>query len=141
MRMSNCTSEIHLQLRAIQDDLFRVHIRDGTEWHAEIAGILDIDHEIVAPHLAHRPERLVAVVYEHIKAFSGAFLKDVSSSSDIAGNGAVMWGHPAGEIEHELVDIAPTPTLRRIVAFDDRMMRGMKMLRRVTVRELSQHPT
>src|SRR5579871_5246027 len=37
------------------------------------------------------------------------------------------------EIEEYLVDIAPAPALGRIIALDDRMARGMKMLGRVPV--------
>ncbi len=39
-----------------------------------------------------------------------------------------------GEIEHHFVDEAPAPALRRIIALDDRMARGVKMFGRVLVR-------
>ena len=35
------------------------------------------------------------------------------------------------QIDPDLVDIAPSPAFRRIVAFDDRMSGGVKMLPRV----------
>src|SRR6202008_4460209 len=41
-----------------------------------------------------------------------------------------------GEIEHHLVDIAPPPALRRIIALNDRVAGRVKMLGRVLVRRL-----
>ena len=38
-----------------------------------------------------------------------------------------------GEIERDLVDVAPAPTLRRVIALDDRMPGRMKMLGGVTM--------
>src|SRR4051794_2927790 len=40
---------------------------------------------------------------------------------------------PVRQVEQHFVDIAPAPSLRRIVALDDRMPGGMKMLGRVLV--------
>jgi hypothetical protein len=39
-----------------------------------------------------------------------------------------------GEIERDLIDVAPSPTFRRVVAFDDRMLGGVEVLGSVTVR-------
>ena len=40
------------------------------------------------------------------------------------------------QIEHHLVDVAPAPAFRRIVALDDRMAGGVEMLGRVLVRRI-----
>src|ERR1041385_483807 len=40
------------------------------------------------------------------------------------------------EIEHDFVDVAPAPALRRVVALDDGMAGGMKMFRGVPVRRI-----
>src|ERR1700744_3926434 len=48
--------------------------------------------------------------------------------SVIARDRPVMRGHPVSQIEHRLVDVAPAPAFRRIVAFDDRMRGGVEML-------------
>ena len=37
------------------------------------------------------------------------------------------------QIEHHLIDIAPAPAFRRVVAFDNRMLGGVKMLGRMFV--------
>jgi hypothetical protein len=39
-----------------------------------------------------------------------------------------MWRHVLAEIEKNLVHITPPPALRRIIAFDDGVMRGSKVL-------------
>jgi len=39
-----------------------------------------------------------------------------------------------GQINKDLVDVTPSPTFRRIVAFDNRMTGGMKMLGSVAIR-------
>jgi len=49
---------------------------------------------------------------------------------------AVVRRLAGGKIEHHLVDVAPSPALGRIVAFDDRVAGGVKMLGRVPVRRL-----
>src|SRR6266852_5180360 len=38
-----------------------------------------------------------------------------------------MRRHPIRQIEQDFIDITPAPPLRRIVALDDRMLRGVKM--------------
>jgi hypothetical protein len=38
------------------------------------------------------------------------------------------------QVEKHFVDVTPSPTLRRIVALNHRMLGGVKMLGRVTVR-------
>src|SRR3954454_9221876 len=57
-----------------------------------------------------------------------------SSSSGVTRNRTVVRCHAVGEIEHHVVDIAPTPALRRIVALDNGMAGGTKMLGCMTVR-------
>ena len=47
-----------------------------------------------------------------------------------------MRRHAVGKVEHRFVDEAPSPALRRIIALDDRMVRGVKMLGRVLVRRV-----
>src|SRR3979411_2078872 len=54
-------------------------------------------------------------------------------ASIIARDRAVMCGLPVREIEQDFIDIAPAPPLRRIIALDDRMLRGAKMFGRVLV--------
>src|SRR6266481_4675635 len=45
-----------------------------------------------------------------------------------------MRGLAPRQVEQHLVNITPAPSLGRVVTFDDRMARGMKMLGRVLVR-------
>ena len=47
-----------------------------------------------------------------------------------------MWGGAIAEVEHDLVDVTPAPAFRRIIAFDDRMARLVKMLCGVAVRRI-----
>ena len=61
--------------------------------------------------------------------------------SIIARNRTVMRRLPVRQIEHDLIDIAPAPSFRRIVAFDDRMAGGVEMLGGVLVGRSSQQPT
>src|SRR5205823_4238333 len=39
----------------------------------------------------------------------------------------IVWSLSVREVEQDFVDITPAPTLGRIIAFDDRMFRGVKM--------------
>src|SRR5271163_4373997 len=54
----------------------------------------------------------------------------------VARDRAVVGRLAVGEIEHHFVDVAPSPAFGRIVAFDDRMAGGVKMLGCVPVRRL-----
>ena len=54
----------------------------------------------------------------------------------VARDRSVVRRHAVRKIEHRLVDIAPAPALRRIIALDDRMARGLEMPGRVLVRGL-----
>ena len=51
----------------------------------------------------------------------------------IARDRTIVWRHAVRQVEQHFVHIAPAPTFGRIVAFDDRMGAGMKMLGRVPV--------
>ncbi len=39
-----------------------------------------------------------------------------------------MRGLSVGQIEHDLIDVTPAPSLRRIITFDDGMLSDVKML-------------
>src|ERR1700722_12563463 len=54
----------------------------------------------------------------------------------VARDRTVVRRHAVGKIEHRFVDVTPAPSLRRIVALDDRVLGGVIMLGRVTVRRL-----
>src|SRR5579871_1643835 len=56
-----------------------------------------------------------------------------SSGSIVARDRAVVRRLAVRQVEQHLVDIAPAPAFRRIVALDDGMAGGMKMLGRVLV--------
>src|SRR6185312_4694378 len=58
----------------------------------------------------------------------------IRAASDVPGNGAVVRGHAVRQVEHRTIHIAPAPSLRRVIPFDDRMAGGMKMCRRVPMR-------
>jgi hypothetical protein len=45
-------------------------------------------------------------------------------------------GGAVAEIEQDLVDVTPPPAFGRVIAFDDRMARLVKMLARVAVRRI-----
>jgi len=47
---------------------------------------------------------------------------------------AIVRGGAIAEVEHDLVDVTPPPAFGRVIAFDDRMARLVKMLGGVTVR-------
>jgi hypothetical protein len=53
-----------------------------------------------------------------------------------AGDGPVLGRGPVRKIKHDFVHVTPTPVFRRIVAFDDRMCGGAKMLGRMSVRRV-----
>src|SRR5579883_1913237 len=63
-----------------------------------------------------------------------ARLKRGPPRSVIARDGTVVRGHPIAEIEDGLVDIAPAPALRRVIALDDGVTGRLEMLGRVAVR-------
>ena len=48
-----------------------------------------------------------------------------------------MRGGAIAEVEHDLVDVTPPPAFGRVIAFDDRMARLMKMLGGVAVRRIT----
>src|SRR5262249_43996587 len=50
-----------------------------------------------------------------------------------ARNGAALLGGAVGEVEGDLVDVAPAPVLGRVVALDDRVLRLGEVLGRVSV--------
>jgi hypothetical protein len=39
-----------------------------------------------------------------------------------------MWRHAVGQVEHKLIDIAPTPTVRRIITLDYRVPGDVEVL-------------
>src|SRR5437016_1818045 len=55
-------------------------------------------------------------------------------ASDVPRDRAVVRGRAAGEVERRLVDVAPSPTFGRVVAFDDRMAGRVEVLGGVMVR-------
>src|SRR5881397_934580 len=55
-------------------------------------------------------------------------------ASDVPRDRAVVRGRAAGEVERHLVDVAPSPTFGRVVAFDDRMAGRVEVLGGVMVR-------
>jgi hypothetical protein len=58
----------------------------------------------------------------------------------IAGKRAALRRRAIREIKEYLIDETPTPPFRRVVAFDDGMSSGMKMLGRVSPRRLVATP-
>jgi hypothetical protein len=54
----------------------------------------------------------------------------------VARDRTVVGRHAVSKIEHHFVNITPPPPFWRIVALDDRMAGGVKMLGRVLVRRL-----
>src|SRR6187402_1692234 len=56
------------------------------------------------------------------------------SEPDIARDGAVLRRGAVAEIERHLVQVAPAPAFRRVVAFDDRVAGGVEMLGGMLVR-------
>src|ERR1700730_2894714 len=60
----------------------------------------------------------------------------LSAQSVIAGDRADMRGGAIGQVEHHLVDVAPPPAFGRVIAFDDRVARLVKMLGGVAVRRV-----
>src|SRR5580704_11742885 len=57
----------------------------------------------------------------------------VRPRSDEARDRAVVRGLAVGKVEHQLVDVAPTPALGRVISLDDRVPGGVEVRRRVTV--------
>ena len=47
-----------------------------------------------------------------------------------------MRGGAIAEVEHDLVEVTPAPAFGRVIAFDDRMARLVKMLGGVAVRRI-----
>src|SRR6516165_1968261 len=63
-----------------------------------------------------------------------------ASASVIARYWSVMRRRAVAQIEHDLVDIAPTPALGRVVTFDDRVPCLLEVSRRVPVRRVVAAP-
>jgi hypothetical protein len=55
------------------------------------------------------------------------------ATSIVAWDRAELWRDIVGEIEEDLVDVAPAPAFRWVITFDDRMSRRVKMLSCMTV--------
>src|ERR1051325_9003392 len=53
--------------------------------------------------------------------------------SNIARDRPELWRSAIGQIEHDLVDVAPAPALGRIIALDHRMAGGVEMFGGVAV--------
>src|SRR5205807_687703 len=49
---------------------------------------------------------------------------------------SALRGGPIGEVEHDLVQVAPAPGFGRIITFDDRMAGCVEMLAGVPVRRI-----
>src|SRR5271157_433509 len=55
------------------------------------------------------------------------------AASNVARNRGELRCRTVGQIEPDLVDVAPAPTFRRIITLDDRVPGGAKMLRGMAV--------
>jgi hypothetical protein len=58
----------------------------------------------------------------------------------VAGNGPTLWRRAIREIKEYFIDKTPTPALRWVVAFNDGVLSGMKMLGGVPPRRLVATP-
>jgi hypothetical protein len=61
-------------------------------------------------------------------------MRGVPCQSIEAWNRAIVLRDVFAEIEHQFIDVAPSPSFGRVVAFDDRMARPLKVFCGVTVR-------
>ena len=61
---------------------------------------------------------------------------DISSTSVVSWDRTALRGGVVPEVEHYLVDEAPSPTFRRVVTLDDGVLRRVEMLGRVAARRL-----
>src|SRR5260370_2558716 len=59
-----------------------------------------------------------------------------ASGSVIARYRSVMRRRAVAQVEHDVVDIAPAPALRRVITFDDRVPCLLEVSRRVPVRRV-----
>ena len=147
MRVADGLAQPVVQPGAIDDHLLVVDVADGRERHSEFSRVFDIDDDLRSSSRrdhANGAERHLAVMGVNLEIFFDCFASHTSSPvpglmlrgphSYKTRDGAVVWRHSVGEIEHYFVHIAPAPALRRIVAFDDRVLAPVKMLRRVLVR-------
>jgi len=58
MRMPDGAPQRKVELAAIEDHFFRMHVLNRTHGDREVSGIFDIDDKRVAPHGAHGAEGL-----------------------------------------------------------------------------------
>src|SRR5882757_6411452 len=70
----------------------------------------------------------------------GAPVRGAASGLIIARYWSVMRRRTIAQIEHDLIDIAPAPALRRVVTLDDRVPGRVEVPRRVPVRRVVAAP-
>src|SRR5665213_3452483 len=134
MRMADGLPQRGVEFGAVEHDLVVGYFLHRREWNSEIAGVLDIDSDLVVRDVADGANLLVAVMHEDGIIFPDRIHHN--SLSDITWDGAVVRRLAVGKIEHHFIDIAPAPTFGRIIALDDRMLRRVKMLGRMPVRRV-----
>src|SRR5436305_899916 len=81
--------------------------------------------------ISGRPSRSGAVP----AAWGRGVVMEAPGESDVARNGPQL-GCPVRQFNHGLVDIAPAPAFRRVIAFDDRVASRVEMGGGVAVRAL-----
>src|SRR5689334_11945224 len=79
---------------------------------------------------------------DHLGSAMPLFVASLSQSGRAATASVIARDRPLlrrlalGQVEHDLVDIAPTPTFRRIIALDHGMTGGVEMRSRMLVRRI-----
>ena len=63
------------------------------------------------------------------------------SHSDETGNRPILRRHVFTQVDEDLIDVAPSPTFRRIITLDDRVAGGAEVLGGVFPGDSSQQPT
>src|SRR5205085_1168912 len=69
--------QLGVQLGRIQDHLAGFGILHRVQRNLVISGILDIDHQLMLAHLAHRAEALITVMKEDVVTFGDILVHDV----------------------------------------------------------------
>jgi hypothetical protein len=97
----------------------------------------DVENAIVALNeLARQQALLEAEVQAHGQARDAAqeaYRGGAVSLLEVLDEDRQLRRHAVAQVEHHFVDVAPSPALRRIVAFDDRVPGLVEVFRRVTV--------
>src|ERR1700687_1658398 len=82
MCMADCFSKPAIQFAAVEDHLLRMHRLNRVDRHGEVAGILDVDPQLLRRNLPHRAKLLATISSERLKPYFNFFLHSYLSDRE-----------------------------------------------------------